>query len=104
EMALQTRNGNQHQPPPLPPPPHQHAPGRDPITQAVIDFCNMHPPTFTGVEGPEAVAEWLLQLESIFDLLFDLLFTTDEVKIRCASFVMTGDARTWWNDYWRLHP
>ncbi|CAA0817115.1 Unknown protein, partial [Striga hermonthica] len=50
--------------------------------------------------GPKAVAEWLQQLESIFDLLF----TTDEVKIRCASFVMTGDARTWWNDYWRLHP
>ncbi|CAA0811061.1 Unknown protein, partial [Striga hermonthica] len=64
----------QKPPPPPPPPPHQHAQGRDPITQAVIDFRNMHPPAFSGVEGPEAVAEWLQQLESIFDLLF----TTDE--------------------------
>ncbi|CAA0819822.1 Unknown protein, partial [Striga hermonthica] len=106
-MGPITRNNqqNQQQPPPPPPPPpspppHQHAPGRDPITQAVIDFRNMYPPAFTGVEGPEVVAEWLQHLESIFDLLF----TTDEVKICCASFVMTGDARTWWTDYWRLRP
>ncbi|CAA0811317.1 Unknown protein, partial [Striga hermonthica] len=105
-MSRQTRNSNQQQsprpPPPLPPlpPPQQHARGRDPITQFVLDFRNIHPPTFTMVEGLEAVAEWLQQLESIFDMLF----TTDEVKIRCASFQKTGDARTWWTDYWRLRP
>ncbi|CAA0827121.1 Unknown protein, partial [Striga hermonthica] len=90
----------QQPPPQLLPPLQQHVSGRDPITHYVLDFRNMHPSVFTVVEGPEDVVEWLQQLESIFDLIF----TTDEVKIRCATFQKTGDARTWWSDYWRFRP
>ncbi|CAA0822970.1 Unknown protein, partial [Striga hermonthica] len=75
--------------PPPPPPPHQHALGRDPITQSVLDFRGMHPPAFTGVEGPEAGAEWLQQLESIFDLLF----TTYYPYAYCAQMM---------KDFWVL--
>ncbi|CAA0819851.1 Unknown protein, partial [Striga hermonthica] len=57
-------------PSPSPSPPHQQAPNpAGAYLNIVIRFRQLSPPTFTRVEGPEAVAEWICQLEQNFNLL-----------------------------------
>ncbi|CAA0817011.1 Unknown protein, partial [Striga hermonthica] len=58
----------------------------------------MTQPNFTGVEGPQAVAEWIRQLEQNFDLLQ----CTDAQKVVCGRYMLKGDAALWWSGYWRL--
>ncbi|CAA0834235.1 Unknown protein, partial [Striga hermonthica] len=71
-MARRNARNQQPSPSPSPPPspPHQQAPNpAGTHLNIVIQFRQLTPPTFTGVEGPEAVAEWIRQLEQNFDLL-----------------------------------
>ncbi|CAA0835321.1 Unknown protein, partial [Striga hermonthica] len=56
------------------------------------------PPEFHGTEGPEAMAEWIRQLEQNFDLLQ----CSDEQKVICGSYMLKGSAALWWSGYWRL--
>ncbi|CAA0808222.1 Unknown protein, partial [Striga hermonthica] len=71
------RNARNCQPTPSPPPsPSPSRPRQQALNPAgahlniLIQFRQLTPPTFTGVEGPEAVAEWIRQLEQNFDLLY----------------------------------
>ncbi|KAL6556175.1 hypothetical protein OROGR_005463 [Orobanche gracilis] len=66
--------------------------------RVINQFNKFKPPTFLGREGPVAIEEWLLNLESIFDYMA----CTDEQKVSCAVFQLKEDARTWWNGSWRL--
>ncbi|CAA0830057.1 Unknown protein, partial [Striga hermonthica] len=63
-------------------------------------FQNMRPPTFSGVEGPTALTEWLRKLERIFTVLR----CSDAQRIECTKYQMEGDAADWWTDYWVLRP
>ncbi|CAA0830758.1 Unknown protein, partial [Striga hermonthica] len=74
--TMARRNARNRQPTPSPPPspspspPHQQAPNpAGTHLNVVIQFRQLTPLIFTGVEGPEAVAEWIRQLEQNFDLL-----------------------------------
>ncbi|CAA0839472.1 Unknown protein, partial [Striga hermonthica] len=98
---------NQLQPPIFQqPPPHQHPPvfqqpppnqGQNHV-QIMGQFRVLSPPTFTGADGPQAVDDWFMNLERIFEVLN----YSDQEKIVCARFQMIGDAGRWWSDVWRL--
>ncbi|CAA0834936.1 Unknown protein, partial [Striga hermonthica] len=53
---------------------------------------------FHGTEGPEAVAEWIRQLEQNFDILQ----CSDEQKVICGHYILKGSAALWCSGYWRL--
>ncbi|CAA0839507.1 Unknown protein, partial [Striga hermonthica] len=98
---------NQQQPPIFQhPPPHQHPPvfqqpppnqGQNHV-QIMGQFHVLSPPTFTGADGPQAVDDWFMNLERVFEVLN----YSDQEKILCARFQMIGDAGRWWSDVWRL--
>ncbi|CAA0835565.1 Unknown protein, partial [Striga hermonthica] len=64
----------------------------------VLQFRSLTPPEFHGTEGPEAVAEWIRQLEQNFDLLQ----CSDEQKVICGRYMLKGSAALWWSGYWTL--
>ncbi|CAA0806552.1 Unknown protein, partial [Striga hermonthica] len=103
--TMARRNARNRQPTPSPPPspypspPHQQAPNpAGTHLNIVIQFRQLTLLIFTGVEGPEAVAEWIRQLEQNFDLLQ----CTDAQKVVCGRYMLKGDAALWWFGYWRL--
>ncbi|CAA0830733.1 Unknown protein, partial [Striga hermonthica] len=74
--TMARRNARNRQPTPSPPPspspspPHRQAPNAAGAhLKIVLQFQSLTPPEFHGTEGPEAVAEWIRQLEQNFDLL-----------------------------------
>ncbi|KAB5524351.1 hypothetical protein DKX38_022100 [Salix brachista] len=69
-----------------PPPSPQHR------NDAVERFRKMNPQEFSGGDNPMKAEEWIKSLEAIFEYLhFD-----DNERVSCAIFMLTTDARTWW--------
>ncbi|XP_073304606.1 uncharacterized protein [Primulina huaijiensis] len=56
-------------------------------------FRKMKPPEFDGSTYPMVVLEWVKALEAIYDYLqFD-----DKNRVGCAIFLLTQNARIWWD-------
>ncbi|KAJ6750117.1 hypothetical protein OIU85_000722 [Salix viminalis] len=69
-----------------PPPSPQHR------NDAVERFRKMNPQEFSGGVNPMKAEEWIKSLEAIFEYLH----FNDNERVSCAIFMLTTDARTWW--------
>lgn len=63
-------------------------------------FKEMNPPEFNGTEGVLEAAEWIRQVEKIFEVLG----CTDTEKVKLAAFTMKKEAGYWWEDKVRTYP
>ncbi|KAG6499346.1 hypothetical protein ZIOFF_039111 [Zingiber officinale] len=75
-----------------------HAPSRSTVSANPVyrQFKELGPTKFKGATDPLVAEEWIRSLEMIYD--FMQLIDVD--KVRCAIFMLRGDARIWWEaDY-----
>ena len=57
-------------------------------------FRRMDPPSFTGQEEDDMVADsWLTQVESIFERI-DMV--EDDLRLATAPYYLRGEAAEWW--------
>ncbi|GKV05170.1 hypothetical protein SLEP1_g17210 [Rubroshorea leprosula] len=54
---------------------------------------------FNGTAGFEQVGSWITKLERGFHLLK----IVDDLKVDVGSYMLTGEALTWWENYLKLH-
>ncbi|KAF9670394.1 hypothetical protein SADUNF_Sadunf13G0063700 [Salix dunnii] len=59
---------------------------------AVERFRKMNPQEFSGGVNPMKAEEWIKSSEAIFEYLH----FNDNERVSCAIFMLTTDARTWW--------
>ncbi|XP_073019928.1 uncharacterized protein [Primulina eburnea] len=55
-------------------------------------FMKMRPKEFSGTSDPMVAEGWIKSLE----VIFDLMELGDADRVRCATYLFTGDARLWW--------
>ncbi|XP_041999968.1 uncharacterized protein LOC121749462 [Salvia splendens] len=55
-------------------------------------FLRQNPPTFNGLGDPTVAETWIHTLERIFDFLH----CTDQERLSCVTFQLTGPADFWW--------
>ncbi|XP_073056961.1 uncharacterized protein [Primulina eburnea] len=83
-------------PPPPPPPPDMQAAvdaGARPRPEAVYErFRRMSPKEFPRITDPMIAEGWTKSIE----VIFDFMEMTDADKVRCSTFLLSGDARLWW--------
>ncbi|XP_042009140.1 uncharacterized protein LOC121757703 [Salvia splendens] len=81
---------NEVTPPPSPVPP---PPPPQPQDRRVEEmFLRQNPPTFNGLGDPTVAETWIRALERIFDFLH----CTDQERLSCVTFQLTGPADFWW--------
>ncbi|XP_073031284.1 uncharacterized protein [Primulina eburnea] len=62
-------------------------------TEAVYErFRRMDPKEFSGTTGPMIVERWIKYIK----MIFAFMELQDADRVRCAIFLLTGDARLWW--------
>ncbi|XP_042056329.1 uncharacterized protein LOC121800906 [Salvia splendens] len=76
--------------PPPPPPPPPPAPIPDRRVEEI--FLRQNPPVFNGRGDPTEAETWIRALERIFDFLR----CTDQERLACVSFQLSGSADFWW--------
>ncbi|XP_057796061.1 uncharacterized protein LOC131012160 [Salvia miltiorrhiza] len=70
-----------------------HNPCPPPPTRRVEElFLRQNPPTFDGTSEPAEAEIWVRAMERIFNFLR----CTDEERLSCVSFQLTGSADFWW--------
>ncbi|XP_042012315.1 uncharacterized protein LOC121760756 [Salvia splendens] len=81
-------------PPPSPvPPPSPPPPPLQPQDRRVEEmFLRQNPPTFNGLGDPMVAETWIRALERIFNFLR----CTDQERLSCVTFQLTGPADFWW--------
>ncbi|XP_075489635.1 uncharacterized protein LOC142528468 [Primulina tabacum] len=70
--------------------------GAGPRTQpeAVYErFQKMNPQKFSGTTNPMVAEEWVKSIE----VIFEYMELQDVDRVRCAIFLLAGDARRWWD-------
>ena len=72
--------------------PHVRAPQVVQQNDLFERFRRMSPPDFEGSTDPLVADEWLASLQ----VMFNLMYITDQEKVLCASYVLKRDARYWW--------
>ncbi|XP_073024187.1 uncharacterized protein [Primulina eburnea] len=93
----ESRDGKRATPPH--PPPDMQAPaagGTGPRSQpeAVYErFQKMNPQKFSGTTNPMVTEEWVKSIE----VIFEYMELQDVDQVRCAIFLLAGDARRWWD-------
>ncbi|XP_073121735.1 uncharacterized protein [Henckelia pumila] len=55
-------------------------------------FQKKGPKEFSGTTNPLVAEEWIRSLETIFDYMG----ITDADRVKCATYMMKGDASLWW--------
>ena len=55
-------------------------------------FMKMRPKEFSGTSDPMVAEGWIKSLE----VIFDFMELGDADRVRCATYLFTGDARLWW--------
>ncbi|XP_073020755.1 uncharacterized protein [Primulina eburnea] len=64
-----------------------------PRPEAVYErFRRMSPKEFSGTTDPMIAEGWIKSIE----VIFDFMELTDADRVRCATFLLSGDARLWW--------
>ncbi|XP_073019333.1 uncharacterized protein [Primulina eburnea] len=67
--------------------------GARPQPEAVYErFRRMSPKEFSGTTDPMVAEGWIKSIE----VIFDFMELTDADRVRCATFLLSGDARLWW--------
>ncbi|XP_075524117.1 uncharacterized protein LOC142556543 [Primulina tabacum] len=68
-------------------------PEERPRPEAVYErFRRMSPKEFSGTADPMIAEGWIKSKE----VIFDFMELTDADRVRCATFLLSGDARLWW--------
>ncbi|XP_057444211.1 uncharacterized protein LOC130736393 [Lotus japonicus] len=80
EQTERARNGGGHQP------------VEEDIYHGLDKFLKRDPPKFEGGYNPDGAYEWIRELERIFETLV----CADPRKFAFASYLLSGEARTWW--------
>ncbi|GKV50706.1 hypothetical protein SLEP1_g57403 [Rubroshorea leprosula] len=70
-----------------------------PSWKIYIEFQKVVTRRFDGTAGFEQVGSWLTEVERGFRLLK----VSDDLKVDVGSYMLTGDALTWWETYLKLH-
>ncbi|XP_073021645.1 uncharacterized protein [Primulina eburnea] len=55
-------------------------------------FMKMRPKEFSGTSDPMVAEGWIKSLE----VIFEFMELGDADRVRCATYLFTGDARLWW--------
>jgi hypothetical protein len=55
-------------------------------------FKKLGPPSFSGIVDPIEAENWIADMEKIFSVME----VTDTQQVVLATFMLTGDARYWW--------
>ncbi|XP_075492747.1 uncharacterized protein LOC142530795 [Primulina tabacum] len=67
--------------------------GARPQPEAVYErFRRMSPKEFSGTTDPMVAEGWIKSIE----VIFDFMELADADRVRCAIFLLTGEARLWW--------
>ncbi|XP_042388479.1 uncharacterized protein LOC121980479 [Zingiber officinale] len=71
-----------------------HALSRSAVTANPVyrQFKELGPTEFKSATDPLVAEEWIQSLETIYDFMQ----LTNADKVRCAIFMLRGDARIWW--------
>ncbi|XP_077248689.1 uncharacterized protein LOC143888213 [Tasmannia lanceolata] len=77
----------------------RHAPAADP-TKLHRQFRDYRPSEFTGVGDPLVADHWILEVESIFEVME----CSDIHKIRLATFLLKDQAGVWWRSLLQNYP
>ncbi|XP_042027265.1 uncharacterized protein LOC121774459 [Salvia splendens] len=88
----QSSVGPEGQPPPPPPPPPQ------PERNIEKEFRKERPPVFDGMGDPAKAETWILAIERIFKFLR----CTDQERLSCVTYQLTGSAEFWWETKQRM--
>ncbi|XP_073061883.1 uncharacterized protein [Primulina eburnea] len=68
--------------------------GARPRPEAVYErFQRMNPKEFLGSTDPMVAEGWIKSIE----VIFDFMELQDADRVRCAIFLLAGDARRWWD-------
>ena len=60
--------------------------------KGLTTFRHNHPPKFNGNFDPDGAKLWLEEIETIFEAMGCL----EEHKVSYATFMLAGEARSWW--------
>ncbi|XP_073277656.1 uncharacterized protein [Primulina huaijiensis] len=67
--------------------------GARPRPEAVYErYMRMDPKEFSGITDPMIAEVWIKSIE----VIFTFIELQDADRVRCATFLLTGDARLWW--------
>ncbi|GKV17043.1 hypothetical protein SLEP1_g27596 [Rubroshorea leprosula] len=70
-----------------------------PSWKVYIEFQKVVTKKFDGTVGFEQVGSWITEVEKGFRLLK----ISDNLKVDVGSYMLTGEALTWWESYLKLH-
>lgn len=64
-----------------------------PLERSIVELVlSQNPPEFNGMGDPSIAETWIRSLERIFNFLR----CTNQERLKCATFLLTGSADYWW--------
>ncbi|XP_057444172.1 uncharacterized protein LOC130736353 [Lotus japonicus] len=69
-----------------------HQPAEEDVYYGLDKFLKRDPPKFEGGYNPDGAYEWIREL----DRIYETLVCADPRKVAFASYLLSGEARTWW--------